>query len=41
MSSEQLSEANDDDNIVVWPENQTDNQFDEPQFITNGTLNQN
>ncbi|XP_055323412.1 uncharacterized protein LOC129578614 isoform X2 [Sitodiplosis mosellana] len=33
--SEQLSEAHDDD--VVWPEYQTDNQFDEQQFETNGT----
>ncbi|XP_031633171.1 uncharacterized protein LOC116346974 [Contarinia nasturtii] len=33
--SETLSEARDDE--VVWPEYQNDNQFDEPQFITNDT----
>lgn len=38
MNSEQLSEANDDDNKVVWPENQTDNQFDEQQFIVNNGM---
>lgn len=36
--SEQLSEANIDDE-VVWPdENQTDNQFDEQTITSNGSF---